>query len=108
MTNQNQILNRAPVTQETIAAIRELIGVTDQAAEASIGEVVSVWRFSHSAGTGTLTAYHEAGRAAIEFGGDSLWGDWDEASQTVTIDDPDDADHRVLYTVYGDRVNAIR
>jgi len=49
---------------------------------------VSVYKFTHAGGqSGELVVFHDEGRAAICFGGDSIWGDWDEDTKMIRTDD---------------------
>ena len=59
----------------------------DQLTELKIGQVVSVFDFYYEGHSGQLTVWHETNRAAIDLGEGSRWGDWDEATETILLDD---------------------
>lgn len=63
------------------------ITAEDQLAELELGQTVSVFDFSYNGRNGQLTVWHDTGRAAIDLGEGSLWGFWDEESETILIDD---------------------
>lgn len=99
------------VTKENIEDIRQAVGFVDLAAEVQIGQRVSIHRFEHDGGqSGCLLVVHadrygRADRAGICFGGDSAWGDWDDETQTVRLDDlTDDEGLPLVYDIRGERV----
>jgi hypothetical protein len=63
------------------------IRAEDQRAELRLGQTVSVFEFPYDGHTGQLTVWHDTGLAAIDLGEGSLWGFWDEDSETVWVDD---------------------
>jgi hypothetical protein len=73
------------VTESNIEDIREMMASCDQASEIYPGCVT--WGIQYSGGQrGQMTVYPETGRAAVCFGGDSIWGDWSETDAQL-IDD---------------------
>lgn len=97
------------VTQDNVEDIRHEVGFLDLAAEVQVGQRVSVHRFTHEGGqSGCLLVIHadkdgRVDRAGISFGGPASWGDWDEATQTVRLDEWDD-EGPVVYRIDGRRV----
>ena len=73
------------VTATNIETIKEIMGACDQMAVISPGCIT--WGILYSGGQrGQMTVYPETGRAAVCFGGDSIWGDWDEHARQITDD----------------------
>lgn len=84
-------LENVTVTNDNIAQLREAISATDQANELKTGEVISTYGFLYEGEQrGQLTVYHSSGRAAVECGGDSNWGDWDHDETSLRLTDTDD------------------
>ena len=54
-----------------------------------LGQTVSVYDFKREGRACQITIWHDLNSAAIDLGEGSLWGYWDEDSQTVWIDDGD-------------------
>lgn len=98
------------VTQDNAEDIRAEVGFLDLAAEVQVGQRVSVHRFRHEGGqSGCLLVVHadkdgRVDRAGISFGGPGTWGDWDNDSQTVRLDDADAEGLAVVYDTQGRRV----
>jgi len=80
------------LTEGNIVEIKQSMAV-DQAKEACIGDEVIQYR------GGTMTIYHGTGRAAIECGGDSAWGDYH--NDLITLDDQDDDGNLIIYNRNG-------
>jgi hypothetical protein len=73
------------VTESNIEDIREMMAAGDQAEEIYPGCVT--WGIQYSGGQrGQMTVYPKTGRAAVCFGGDSIWGDWSESDAQMTDD----------------------
>lgn len=76
------------VTEENIESLREQLP-GDQARELQVGCIT--WKFDYVASNiegiiGVMTIW-PCGRGAIEFGGGSLWGEWDYQDEELTIDE---------------------
>jgi len=59
----------------------------DQREALQLGQTISVYDFSRDGRVCQITVWHDLSSAAIDFGEGSLWGFWDEDSETVWIDD---------------------
>lgn len=68
------------VTADNIDVARESCQAIDQRKELIVG--CRTWDTT----TGSMTVWPN-GRAAVCFGGDSVWGDWDDKSRTLKTDD---------------------
>lgn len=80
------------VTAENIDEVRAAIAAADQAAEVTVGMEVETWGITHENGQrGQMTVFctdePAKDRAAISFGGPSVWGDWDDARRVLIGDD---------------------
>ena len=65
------------VTAENLEEIREAILALDQRREIQVGQTISTWPIFYRGGQrGQVTVWHDTDRAAVDQGGDSLWGDW--------------------------------
>jgi hypothetical protein len=96
----NGIWREIRVNEDNINAIKDDIDALDQRGEIGIGQIVSTWPIRCANGDrGQITLWHETQRAAICFGGDSLWGDWNPSTSTISTD-PDgevyDADGKLV------------
>lgn len=92
------------VTADNLEDVKEMIGVRDQAAELKPG--CESWGFFYSGGCrGQITIWPEEGRAAIEFGGDSAWGDWDADRRIIVTDVCDEDGAVIAYDEDGERVD---
>ena len=81
-----ELLERLTLTDEAdLKTAQNSIRAEDQRAELRLGQTVSVFDFPDN--FGQLTVWHDTGSAAISFGEGSLWGVWDEESQTIFVDD---------------------
>ena len=74
------------VTAENIEDVRDKITPFDQKSAVEIGDIVSSIIFDYGS-VGTLTIYHNRSEAAIDFGADSDWGDWDPGEGMLVTDD---------------------
>jgi hypothetical protein len=75
----------ALVTADNLEIIAELGAGCDQMCELETGCVT--WGIKYEGGQrGQMTVWPN-GRAALYLGGDSIWGDWSEESQTMVSDD---------------------
>jgi hypothetical protein len=81
------IHRRAIATQGDLESVQFTLTAEDQLPELQIGQVVSVYDFAYEGRNGQLTVWHDRGRAALDLGEGSYWGDWDEASGTVLLDE---------------------
>jgi hypothetical protein len=82
-------IERVTVTEDNIDMIREMVSSDDQRIEVTIGRTISTWPIYLGHGRwGQMTVYHDTGRAALDRGGGSIWGDWDEERVAMTTDDP--------------------
>lgn len=87
-------VEKVTITEDNLAELQELVGAVDLRQELALpemmGEVVSIYLAGDSAHPSVqLLVVHNSQRAGIYFGADSDWGDWDEASQRLTLDDGD-------------------
>jgi hypothetical protein len=74
------------ITSENLEDIREQVSTCDQARALIVG--CRTWGIFYEPGRqrGQMTVWPN-GRGAIDFGGDSIWGDWDETHQLLVTDD---------------------
>lgn len=97
------------LTPRGAEVLRERIPVRDLADELKAGQTISYRTFTHDGGqVGHILIIHSdrqgrVDRAGISFGGPASWGDWDEATQTVRLDEWDD-EGPVVYRIDGRRV----
>lgn len=100
MFTQNQpgigIENRVHATADNLDIIKEWLP-TDQAAELQPG--CYSWKFQYAEGTGCITVWPN-GMAAIAFGGESSFGDWNAQERLLTPEDCPDT----VYDSNGDNV----
>ncbi len=78
---------RVLASQGDLESAQFLMTSDDQLAELQLGQTVSVFDFAYKGRNGQLTVWHDSGRAAIDLGEGSLWGFWDEDSETILVDD---------------------
>ncbi len=77
-------MNHCIVTEENIDVAREGCVALDQRAEITVG--CETWGIIHDGGQrGQMTVWPDAGTGAVMWGGDSEWGDWDVATQILTL-----------------------
>ena len=92
---------RIIVTAGNIEDAREELNASDQRRELGIG--CEFWNIVYSGGCkGFFTIWPAAGRGAIEFGGDSVWGDWDAGTELLTTEDYHEDGTAIAYDVYGE------
>lgn len=74
------------VTSDNLDEVISSMAALDQAEELAPGCIT--WAIFYDPGDqrGQMTVWPN-GRGAMACGGDSVWGDWDEDSQTLQIDD---------------------
>ncbi len=102
-------INRVRVTAKGAEALRERILARDLADEIRAGQTISYNTFTYEGGqAGHILVIHsgpegDISRAGICFGGNSEWGDWDDKTQTVTLDH-DPGCGRIVYDTNGKRV----
>lgn len=103
-------INKVHLTQKGAEELRERITFCDLADEIKRGQTISYNHFNHEGGqSGAILVIHEekegpVDRAGICFGGNSEWGDWDDKTQTVTLDH-DPGCGRIVYDVNGKQVS---
>jgi hypothetical protein len=73
--------------QGDLESVQFTMTALDQLPELKLGQVISVFDFSYAGRNAQLTVWHDTGRAAIDLGEGSRWGDWDEGSETILLDD---------------------
>jgi hypothetical protein len=73
--------------QGDLESVQFTMTAEDQLPELKIGQEVSVFDFSYEGRSGQLTVWHDTNRAAIDLGEGSRWGDWDESTETILLDD---------------------
>jgi len=77
--------NRITVTEENLADVRGCVP-RDQSDEIEIG--CETWGIIYGGSCrGQITVWPEQARAAIEFGGDSEWGDWNAQEKLIYVED---------------------
>ena len=81
------IHHRTIATQGDLESVQFTMTAEDQLAELKIGQTVSVFDFAYHGRNGQLAVWHDTGQAAIDLGEGSMWGFWDEDSETILIDD---------------------
>lgn len=73
------------VTAENLESVKDEMSCVDQSTELAIGCLT--WGIYYAGqNRGQMTVWPD-GRGAVEFGGPSLWGDWDSKTETLTTDD---------------------
>ena len=88
------------ITADNIDAIREQIA-GDQARELEVG--CKTWNIAYRGScSGNFTVWPN-GRGAVEFGGDSVWGDWCDKYQILYTDESDSDGLPVNFDVDGRR-----
>lgn len=94
------------VTAENIDAVREDMAAGDQKKEIEPG--CETWAIFYEPGCqrGQMTVWPYKGRAAVAFGADSQWGDWDPNVRTLHLDEPDADGNTIVYDASGDRIPA--
>lgn len=79
------IINQITVTAENLVDARDACSALDQRVELKPG--CETWGIIYEGGQrGQMTVWPEEGRAAVEWGADSQWGDWIELSRTLRLD----------------------
>jgi hypothetical protein len=81
------IRRRLIADQGDLESVQFTMTAMDQLPELKLGQVVSVFDFSHEGRNAQLTVWHDSGRAAMDLGEGSRWGDWDETTETIVLDD---------------------
>lgn len=81
------IHRRTIATQSDLESVEFTMSAQDQLPELQIGQVVSVFDFAYEGRNGQITVWHDRGRAALDLGEGSRWGDWDETTATVLLDE---------------------
>jgi len=77
---QQELASMGVSTSPAIAVIAQVLGEQGEA-------VVSVYLFTRFSGEpGSLVVCHDLGRGAISFGGNTQWGQWDDAYEFLTVD----------------------
>lgn len=103
-------IDHLTLTKRGAEVLAERIPVRDLADELKAGQTISYRTFAYEGGqTGHILIIHSdrqgrVDRAGIFFGGHSSWGDWDEATQTVRLDEADEDGLTVVYRTDGRRV----
>lgn len=94
-------MERVVITSANIDRICNDIAAADQEAEVKIGREISTWPITYGNGQrGQMTVFHDVNRAAVAFGGPSIWGYWDDEARILHADDGGD------YNELGEEVNA--
>jgi len=79
------VINHITVTAENLDEAREECSALDQRAELRPG--CETWGIIYEGGQrGQMTVWTGEGRAAVEWGADSQWGDWDATTRTLRLD----------------------
>jgi hypothetical protein len=82
------MLRRCALTSdEDLRAAQSVVRSDEQRAALEVGQTISVYDFSRDGRDGQITVWHDLSSAAIDLGEGSLWGFWDEDSETIWIDD---------------------
>jgi hypothetical protein len=82
------LIHKRPIAnQGDLESVQFTLTSDELLPEVQIGQVVSVFDFSHEGRSGQLTIWHDSGRAAIDLGEGIMWGFWDEDSETIMVDD---------------------
>ena len=89
------IHRRTIANQGDLESVQFTMTAQDQLPELQLGQVVSVFDFDYHGRSGQLTVWHDRGRAAIDLGEGSRWGDWDEGTETILLDDTGAGRHRL-------------
>lgn len=100
MTLHYGYANRTLVTAENIGEAKETLNAADQSKELEIG--CEIWLIQHS---GSIKGYFTAwpnGRGAVEFGGDSVWGDL--VGEKLYTEDFNEDGNRIIYDADGEEV----
>lgn len=94
------------VTAENIEEARESMQAGDQRKELEPG--CETWGILYQPGSqrGQITVWPHKGRAAVCFGADSLWGDWDPNARTIHLDETAEDGTLIVYDENGDVVPA--
>jgi len=73
------------ITTDNLDAAREACIAIDQRNELKVG--CETWGIIYQGGQrGQMAVWPEDGRAAVMWGSDSQWGDWDETTRTLRLD----------------------
>jgi hypothetical protein len=76
---------RVVATADNLDEVRDACAALDQRAELKPG--CETWGTVYAGGQrGQVTVWPEEGRAAVCWGADSQWGDWDDAARTLRLD----------------------
>ena len=96
---------RMIVTPENLEDAKNELNARDQNNELEVG--CEFWTIAYSGGcTGWMTIWPLSGRGAVEFGGDSVWGDWDSTKQLLYTDVYRDDGSAMVYDIYGEEAVA--
>ena len=92
--------NRIIVTSKNLEDAKNEINASDQKEEIEAG--CECWNIAYSGGCrGWMTIWPSKGRGAVEFGGDSVWGDWDSTRQLLYTEVYRDDNSAIVYDIYG-------
>jgi len=86
---------RLIANQGDLESVQFTMTAEDQLPELQLGQVVSVFDFSYEGRNAQVTVWHDTGRAAIDLGKGSRWGDWEEETETILLDDAGSGRHRL-------------
>ena len=90
------------VTEENIEAVRDMI-CSDQAERLEVG--CETWSIIYTGGQSGCMTIWPNGRGGIMLGGDTDWGDWDDKTETLTLDETDENGSPIVFDATGDRVS---
>jgi hypothetical protein len=94
-------MTRIKVTAENFQEVHGMVLASDMAAEIAVGQEIETWPITHEGcQRGQMTVFHDVNRAAVAFGGPSIWGDWDEKARILH------ADYGVDYNELGEEIEA--
>ena len=96
---------RLIVSSENLEDAKDELNASDQKKELEAG--CECWNIAYSGGcNGWMTIWPRRGRGAVEFGGDSVWGDWGPTTQRLYTDIYLDDGSAIVYDIYGTEVEA--
>lgn len=81
------LIEKTLVTNDNIESLKDQASARDQAAEIAVGQTIKLFRSIMNGFSVDTMVFYGTSRAAQAQGGDSVWGDWDPETSTLTDDD---------------------
>ncbi len=91
------------VTEDNIEQVREEISSLDQREKLEVG--CETWAvFYTGRQRGQMTVWPDKGLAALDLGGNSIWGDWDSNARNLITEDEDENGFKIVYDENGEHI----